>query len=132
MPLSINVGLSRKASKDYQSTGVSINVTAELDSALLTKPADLQAQIDNAVQWARDINRLKADHPAYEAYCHGALKTGSSAHLVKPLLLPTRRGGQDKNRRTRHGGGTCSRRQVRVDLAPQAHRASSSTEESPS
>ena len=29
MPLSINVGLSRKASRDYQSTGVSINVTAE-------------------------------------------------------------------------------------------------------
>ncbi len=34
MPLSINVGLSRKASRDYQSTGVSINVTAELDQAL--------------------------------------------------------------------------------------------------
>ena len=44
--LTINVGLSRKASKDYQSTGVSINVTAELDSALLAKPAELQAQID--------------------------------------------------------------------------------------
>ena len=38
MPLSINVGLSRKASKDYQSTGVSINVTAELDQSLLAKP----------------------------------------------------------------------------------------------
>ena len=45
MPLSINVGLSRKASKDYQSTGVSINVTAELDSALLQNPAKLQQQI---------------------------------------------------------------------------------------
>ena len=47
MPLSINVGLSRKASKDYQSTGVSINVTAELDQSLLAKPAELQAQIDS-------------------------------------------------------------------------------------
>ncbi len=47
MPLSINVGLSRKASKDYQSTGVSINVTAELDSALLLKPGELQQQIDS-------------------------------------------------------------------------------------
>jgi len=46
MPLSINVGLSRKASKDYQSTGVSINVTAELDSTLLAKPDELQKQID--------------------------------------------------------------------------------------
>jgi hypothetical protein len=45
MPLSINVGLSRKASKDYQSTGVSINVTAELDQALLARPEQLQKQI---------------------------------------------------------------------------------------
>ena len=42
MPLSINVGLSRKASRDYQSTGVSINVTAELDQSLLAKPDELQ------------------------------------------------------------------------------------------
>jgi hypothetical protein len=47
MPLSINVGLSRKASRDYQSTGVSINVTAELDQSLLTKPDDLQSQVAN-------------------------------------------------------------------------------------
>jgi hypothetical protein len=47
MPLSINVGLSRKASQNYQSTGVSINVTAELDSALLAKPAELQQQIES-------------------------------------------------------------------------------------
>lgn len=45
MPLSINVGLSRKASKDYQSTGYSINVTAELDQALLARPEELQQQI---------------------------------------------------------------------------------------
>ena len=45
MPISINVGLSRKASRDYQSTGYSINVTAELDSALLAKPEQLQQQI---------------------------------------------------------------------------------------
>ena len=45
MPLSINVGLSQKASKDYQSTGVSINVAAELDQALLARPDQLQRQI---------------------------------------------------------------------------------------
>lgn len=45
MPLSINVGLSRKASKDYQSTGYSINVTAELDQGLLARPEELQQQI---------------------------------------------------------------------------------------
>src|SRR4051794_31493803 len=46
MPLSVNVGLSRKASKDFQSSGVSINVTAELDQSLLARPDELQQQID--------------------------------------------------------------------------------------
>lgn len=45
MPLSVNVGLSRKASRDYQSTGYSINVTAELDQSLLARPEELQQQI---------------------------------------------------------------------------------------
>lgn len=45
MPLTINVGLSRKASENYQSRGVSLNMTAELDQGLLTRPAELQEQI---------------------------------------------------------------------------------------
>jgi hypothetical protein len=45
MPLSINVGLSRKASRDFQSAGTSINVTAELDQALLARPDELQHEI---------------------------------------------------------------------------------------
>jgi hypothetical protein len=53
MPLSINVGLSRKASRDYQSTGVSINVTAELDATLLANPDELQHQIENLYNQAR-------------------------------------------------------------------------------
>ena len=60
MPLSINVGLSRKASKDYQSTGVSINVTAELDQALLTKPDELQKQVGAIVVTRNNLNRLVA------------------------------------------------------------------------
>ncbi|MCL2648180.1 MAG: hypothetical protein FWD61_14415 [Phycisphaerales bacterium] len=63
MPLSINVGLSRKASKDYQSTGYSINVTAELDQSLLAKPGELQAQIDGLYAQAEDaINRQVKTH----------------------------------------------------------------------
>jgi hypothetical protein len=54
MPLSINVGLSRKASKDYQSTGYSINVTAELDQTLLAKPDELQKQIADLYAQARE------------------------------------------------------------------------------
>ena len=45
MPLSINVGLSRKSSVDYQSQGQSINITTELDQSLLARPRELQAQI---------------------------------------------------------------------------------------
>jgi hypothetical protein len=52
MPLSINVGLSRKASKDYQSNGVSINLTAELDQSLLARPQELQQQIDGLYRQA--------------------------------------------------------------------------------
>jgi hypothetical protein len=49
MPLSINVGLSRMASRDYQSTGVSIIVTVELDQDLLARPEQLQKQIGEAI-----------------------------------------------------------------------------------
>jgi len=54
MPLSINVGLSRKASKNYQSNGVSINIVAELDAALLARPEELQQQIDGLYQQAQN------------------------------------------------------------------------------
>lgn len=58
MPLSINVGLSRKASKDYQSTGCSINVVAELDQSLLAWPDELQQQIDALYRQAEEaLNR---------------------------------------------------------------------------
>lgn len=46
MPLLINVGLNRKASKDFQSVGVSLNLTAELDQGLLADPPRLQSEID--------------------------------------------------------------------------------------
>ena len=70
MPLSVNVGLSRKASKDYQSIGYSINVSAELDQALLARPDDLQAQVANLYLQAQlALDRQAAgspgqDHPA--------------------------------------------------------------------
>jgi hypothetical protein len=64
MPLIVNVGLSRKASKDFQSTGVSINVTAELDQALLAKPAELQRQIGDLYQQAQEaLNRQSSSSP---------------------------------------------------------------------
>src|ERR1035437_192993 len=72
MPLSIRVGLSRKASKDFQSTGVSIDVSAELDQALLARPDDLQMQVANLYQQAQVALDRQAgdssghDHPAVQ------------------------------------------------------------------
>ena len=45
MGLVVNVGLNRKASRNYQSAGVSIALTAELDQALLARPEELQRQV---------------------------------------------------------------------------------------
>ncbi len=47
MPLIINVGLSRKSSQNYQSSGVSTNLTAEVDQGLLNEPQQLQRRIDD-------------------------------------------------------------------------------------
>ena len=46
MPLIINVGVSRKASKDFQSAGYSLNLTAELDQGLLGDSVRLQSEIE--------------------------------------------------------------------------------------
>jgi len=64
MPLTINVGLSRKASKDYQSSGTSINISAELDQSLLARPDDLQRQIGDLYQQAEHAMIRQASQPA--------------------------------------------------------------------
>ena len=67
MPLSVNVGLSRKSSKDYQSTGYSLNLTAELDQSLLARPEELQAQIGALYAHARQALDQQAGQPASPA-----------------------------------------------------------------
>ena len=54
MPLLINVGLNRKASKDFQSVGVSLNMTAELDQGLLSDPPRLQSEVQRIYSLAED------------------------------------------------------------------------------
>lgn len=54
MPLSIDVGLSRKIARRFQSTGVSINITAELDQGLLARPGDLHAEIERLYAQAQE------------------------------------------------------------------------------
>jgi hypothetical protein len=68
MPLTINVGLNRKASKDYQSTGASINLTAELDQSLLARPDELQGAVSELYEQAeqaldRQVNGSSREVP---------------------------------------------------------------------
>lgn len=105
MPLSINVGLSRKASKDYQSTGYSINVTAELDQALLTRPDELQAQIDALYGQAQNaIDRQLRDHPAASAP-RSPTTNGNGYHREST-------GGHRTNGSRNGGGMTVSQRKA--------------------
>jgi hypothetical protein len=83
MPLSINVGLSRKASRDYQSTGVSINVTAELDQSLLAKPEELQKQIGglySQAQSALDCQANALGDPQPRRNGHHSQRTNGDRH----------------------------------------------------
>lgn len=64
MPLTINVGLSRKSSHNYQSEGVSINVTAELDQALLSRPDHLQREIAGLYYQAEAAIQSQISPPA--------------------------------------------------------------------
>jgi hypothetical protein len=60
MPLTVNVGISRKSSANYQSAGVSINLTAELDQSLLADPPRLQTEIDRIYAQAETALDRKA------------------------------------------------------------------------
>lgn len=60
MPLTVNVGISRKASANYQSAGLSINLTAELDQSLLADPPRLQSEIDRIYRQAEEALDRKA------------------------------------------------------------------------
>lgn len=104
MPLSINVGLSRKASKDYQSTGVSINVTAELDQTLLARPDELQGEIDHLYYQAeqalnRQANGMKSEDPPARPARNGNERTrpgngrgnGNGHNNVPPMTQSQRR-----------------------------------------
>lgn len=66
--LKINVGLNRKGWQDGQSTGFSINIEAELDSSLLAKPDELQAQVEGLYAQAGEaLNRQEGAPPTRSA-----------------------------------------------------------------
>ena len=78
MPLVVNVGLNRKASRDFQSFGCSINLAAELDSALINDPSRLQAEVAKVYAQAQ---------AALESQVHSMTVTGISTHDAAPGSL---------------------------------------------
>jgi hypothetical protein len=79
MPLLINVGLNRKASKDFQSVGVSLNMTAELDQGLLADPPRLQAEVGRIYSLAED---------ALEAQISGMSSSPAQRQVGAPGVIP--------------------------------------------
>lgn len=54
MPMTVSVGLSRKRSANYNSDGVTINLSAELDQSLLSQPQRLQGEVSKLYTQARE------------------------------------------------------------------------------
>jgi len=113
--MSVNVGLSRKASRDYQSTGVSINVTAELDSALLAKPAELQQQVDQLYRQAQEALDRQVSHVA--AATPAPRTTAGPRPRTTPNGNGHANGNGHTNGRSTGGGMTASQRKAILAIA---------------
>jgi hypothetical protein len=98
MPLSINVGLSRKASENYQSAGVSINVTAELGQSLLARPDELQQEI--AGLYAQAQQALDRQLPAP----NNAPQRGPEPQAPRNAARYSRNGGDGNGEHNGNGG----------------------------
>lgn len=64
MPITLNVGLSRKTSENYNSAGLSINITAELDQSLLARPHELQGAIHELYEQAEIALEQQSNAPS--------------------------------------------------------------------
>lgn len=96
MPLSLNVGLSRKNSEDFNSAGVSINLTAELDQSLLARPQELQGAIEELYEQAEiALQRQGTGQPGTATPQNRSANTNG-----------TRTQGRSSTSRPSGGGGT--------------------------
>ena len=97
MPLTINVGLNRKASKDYQSTGASINLSAELDQTLLARPDELQGAVSELYEQAEAALDRQANSDGQQP---------SNTRFSHPS--PNVANGNGQQSRGQHGRGSSS------------------------
>jgi hypothetical protein len=111
MPLTINVGLSRKTSENYNSQGVSINLTAELDQSLLVRPDELQGAVSELYEQAEEaLDRQAGDSGATQG-TSGNGRGGNryperNGHTnSRSPRTATGRGGRSGDRNGSRGGG---------------------------
>jgi len=118
MPLTINVGLSRKTSENYNSTGTSINLTAELDQSLLARPDELQDAIAELYEQAEDAleQQAQTDDEPRKADPRDSRRSSSRSH--------TRNGDSARNGNRNGGSMTDSQKRAihaiadRLDVDP--------------
>jgi hypothetical protein len=124
MPLSVSVGLSRKALRDYQSAGFSINLTAELDASVLGRPdefqrqvADLYARAEAALDRQSASKSFPPPPPGRSAPCAGrpAPSVGTASNDDDPRAEDA--GCNGNGRPGGAGGGPMSTPQRRAILA---------------
>jgi hypothetical protein len=94
MPLTVNVGLNRKASRDYQSAGVSISLSVELCSWLINDPARLQAEVAKVYAEAQ---------AALENQVQSMTVTGTSVRRSEPGAMSRNGAGQGLGNSDHHG-----------------------------
>ncbi len=90
MPMTVNVGLSRKRSANYNSDGVTISLSAELDQSLLTQPSRLQGEVAKLYTQARAAIEREScgEEPAptggrFASHSNGDARSGSGG--VRPI-----------------------------------------------
>jgi len=131
MPLTINVGLSRKLSQDFSSVGVSLNVTAELDQGLLARPQELQHQIEELYREANQAldRQLASTVPPQRYMVHGDGRVPASNNGNRRYESNGRyRGNYSGNGGSRNGNGrsparmTAKQRSAILSIARACHR----------
>lgn len=63
MPMQLTVTRNRKTSENYNSEGYGVSLTVELDQSLLSKPRDLQQQIDQLYREADNALDHQVEQP---------------------------------------------------------------------
>ena len=118
MPITINVGLSRKESANYNSQGASINLTAELAQSLLARPDELQGAVSELYEQAEAALERQVNGSSHEAATRRSpqRQNGSNSHGRSNGQAQNGRGMTQSQRKAIHAIAD----QLGVDAADEA------------